>query len=211
MLVNPLTISDIVDKATGGHYEDTHSFHLDFKWFRHNSEILFRSKHIELYQILCRILLKSVFIVVDSEKGEKKAQFQELHEKARNYLNHCTDELSEMKLCGDCYINLEKENAFIMVCSKPHLVLWVKYKKYPHWPAKLKKIVDGRNALEVQFFGDHTTAKVSNDSCFLYSKEDPNIYCNDKHKSSIREAVNVRKHSIHSFSFFFSEQNNILL
>lgn len=149
---------------------------------------------------------KLVCVLSGCEKDAKKL-YSELVGSAKSLLQHCEGEIHEMKLCGDCYMKREQEDFFIKVCSQPHLVLWVKYHTYPYWPAKLLKVHDKRGKpLEVYFFKDHNTALVSHDNCFLYSKEDPNIYCTDQDKANVTSAVEVRninifyfKQSIHSF------------
>lgn len=111
----------------------------------------------------------------------------------------CKKEIDEIKLCGDCYMNREKPAGFTLVCSKPHLLLWVKFKQYPYWPAKLTKARDDSNLVEVYFFGDHTIATVSCSSCYLYSEEDPNQCLLNQNKKEFDKAIDVRMHFVCCF------------
>lgn len=131
---------------------------------------------------------KTFFSYVACKIDEKK-EFTEVLKIANALYEKCKDEISELKICGDCYIKQGKEDEFTSVCSEPHLLLWVKFHTYPYWPAKLKK--DNNGLLEVYFFKDHTKATVTYANCLLYSKEDPNTYCTDTYKADIQNAMHV--------------------
>lgn len=107
-------------------------------------------------------------------------------------LRNCVEEIDSILLCGDCYANMGQNGAFKLVCSKPHLVLWVKYSKFPFWPAKLISIKKGPKPIKVHFFQEHTVADVSYNDCLLYSKEDPNEWCTDRNQLVVQEAIDVR-------------------
>lgn len=106
-------------------------------------------------------------------------------------LNESIAEIEDVRNCADCYFNRDKSNAVVMVCTKPHLVLWVKYGEYPWWPAKLLKVDKGDYPLEVQFFGDFSSACVTYTDCYLYSHEDPNVWCGDTKKQGLYCAIRV--------------------
>lgn len=102
----------------------------------------------------------------------------------------CESDIKEIKLCGDCYLNREKTEGFTRLCTKPHLILWVKFKTFPYWPAKLIKVKNGRYPLEVCFFGDHTTASVPCHNVLLYTETNPNDEIVSNHH--LEAAVYVR-------------------
>ncbi|XP_055326800.1 MYND-type zinc finger-containing chromatin reader Zmynd8-like isoform X2 [Sitodiplosis mosellana] len=168
-LINPITFHEILEKTKNAEYSSANEFLLDFKWLQHNCYIL---------KNYCK----------KDDKDAKKA-YGETLEKAKVLFKHCEDEVRDLRLCGDCYIRGDQEDAFISVCSEPHLVLWAKYATYPYWPAKLFKIHEGRKPLEVYFFKEYNSARVSYEDCFLYSKGDPNIYFTDKDKAGISAAA----------------------
>lgn len=120
-----------------------------------------------------------------SDKNKKKAE---------QLLKACKDEMFELEKCTDCYINQFRFNAFTMVCSKPHLLVWAQYTGHPYWPAKvmMSKKKQGPKSLLVHFFGDHTSASISHKDAFLYSKEDPNIWFTDFRGPEFSTAVRVR-------------------
>ena len=136
-----------------------------------------------------------MFFVPDSKKDEENAKkaWVETLKKVKVLYNHCEAEVKDLSLCGKCYIRIQEEDAFEAVCTPPHLVLWVKYSTYPYWPAKLFRIHASRKRLEVHFFKEYNWANVSYDDCFLYSKEDPNVYLTDQYKASIRAAAEVSR------------------
>jgi hypothetical protein len=54
----------------------------------------------------------------------------------------CMHDLTELKLCVDCYRHSnEKINAkwFCLPCRVPHKLVWAKQKGYPYWPAKVNR------------------------------------------------------------------------
>ncbi|XP_031637462.1 protein kinase C-binding protein 1-like [Contarinia nasturtii] len=165
LLKRALTFEDIVEKANNKTYSNTHEFIFDFKLLLH----------------CCTILKKC------NKADEDKKQLAETREIAKKLHQNCIEEVKEFMLCGDCYIRREDENAFTQICSQPHLILWVKFESYPYWPAKLLKVNKGR--LEVYFFKDHNTACVLPNDCFLFSKEDPNVYCTSRFKADVQVAV----------------------
>lgn len=102
------------------------------------------------------------------------------------------EELYELKQCGDCYMNDVNGHHALRVCSRPHLVVWAKYTKYyPYWPAKLLQVGEGKQPLEVYFFGDNELGNVTYANCYLYSKEDPNEDTADQYKDSLKKAIDV--------------------
>lgn len=148
-------------------------------------------------------------------------------------MNACIAEIEDIRNCCDCYSNLHDSKAVVKACSKPHIVLWVKYGAFPWWPAKLLKIDKGNYPLEgivldhcvllqscffcfephwtkwkifwiyfpVRFFGDFSSGCVTFTDCYLYSNEDPNVWCGDTKKADFYEAIKV-SHFNFSFAFF---------
>lgn len=62
---------------------------------------------------------------------------------------------------------------------------------HPWWPAKLLKVGKDRNPLEVQFFGEFSSAEVTYTNCMLYSLEDPNKWCGDIKKKEFYKSIHV--------------------
>ncbi|XP_031637991.1 uncharacterized protein LOC116350359 isoform X2 [Contarinia nasturtii] len=83
------------------------------------------------------------------------------------------DEITDIKNCSECYENAVKypKRWFTMVCSKLHIVVWAKLPGFTHWPSKVMAINDQQ--ISIDFFGDHTQAKVPAKSCYLYSNKSP--------------------------------------
>lgn len=134
----------------------------------------------------------------DCENGAKSDSI-DVRNMAKKLLDDCMSEINEIKLCGDCYMNQGKSDKFTAVCSEPHLMLWVKFLEYPYWPAKLRRIGEGPKPLEVYFFDEHTTARVSYKDCLLYTKTDPNEYFTDNNRDEVANAIKV------STLYFFSD------
>lgn len=130
--------------------------------------------------------------------GDKDAKNQNAValKQAKDLFQECVDHVFVLTTCRECYLRKELSvDNFTMVCSVPHLVLWVKYATYPYWPAKLFKLHEGfhqKKPLEVYFFKEYTSARVAYGDCYLYSKEDPNYYCTEQNQSAVRDAVEVR-------------------
>lgn len=76
-------------------------------------------------------------------------------------------DLVELQQCIDCYKNSnEKRNElwFCIPCEPAHDLVWAKQKGYPHWPAKLIKVLpNGQH--DVRFFGaKHLRALIDKNS-----------------------------------------------
>ncbi|XP_055326792.1 MYND-type zinc finger-containing chromatin reader Zmynd8-like [Sitodiplosis mosellana] len=168
LLVNAVTFDDIAKKIDRAEYKSTQVFMLDFKWMRHNCEILHKYGDVR-----------------------EKNSFAEVRDNAKMLLTKCVEEIDELKQCGDCYMNDVNGHQALRVCSHPHLVVWAQFSKYPYWPAKLLQIGKGnKQPLEVYFFGDNEIANVAYANCYLYSKEDPNEDLPDQYKDTIKESMN---------------------
>lgn len=87
----------------------------------------------------------------------------------------CETELDSIRNCVDCYMNSSKfiKNGFTKICRQPHLLVWMEYKKYAYWPAKVMSIRDQK--INLHFFGDYSTISTIADKCFLCSEQTPSI------------------------------------
>lgn len=88
------------------------------------------------------------------------------------------EEMFNIRLCHECYSNANQHphNWLTMICSEPHLVVWVKLKPNPYWPAKLMAFDRNTNKIDVRFFGhQHRRAVVTPKDCIMYTEIDPNI------------------------------------
>lgn len=83
-------------------------------------------------------------------------------------LKTCERDASYIKNCAECfqYWISGEEDFFEMACSKPHLLVFAKFKEWPPWPGKVMEIYD--NSANIEFFGEHTEAEIPLESCFLY-------------------------------------------
>lgn len=92
---------------------------------------------------------------------------------AKALVKSVKQESIEIESCSECYFAANtKENWFIDVCSKPHLIVWAKLKGFPFWPAKVMGI-SMNSMVSVRFFGDHDRAQIPIKECYLYSKDSP--------------------------------------
>lgn len=89
---------------------------------------------------------------------------------------HWHKELKDIRKCVDCYeiftTNETDEDYFTRVCTKPHLLAYVKEAKHhgPRmWPVKVLSVADEKKIVTVEFFGDHDLEDFTFDECFLYS------------------------------------------
>lgn len=77
-----------------------------------------------------------------------------------------------------------------MLCKQPHLILWVKQKSYPYWPAKLLSIHDEK--ISVRYFGkEHGRADVRANDCCLFSEENPSKLPSKRGDIKLSEAQDV--------------------
>lgn len=111
---------------------------------------------------------------------------------AKNLLKVCKQEIYEIDTCHECYLNAntEKDNWFVEVCSRPHIILWAKLKGFPYWPAKAMGY-SSEKGVDVRFFGDHDRAYVPVKDCFLYSRSDPNPPTSKHKRNTIADCVKV--------------------
>lgn len=117
--------------------------------------------------------------------------FKDIKKEAKHLLNESVGQIDDIRMCCDCFYNRDQPNAVEMVCAKPHLPLWVRYGYHPWWPAKLLNVGKGKCPLEVQFFGEFSSASVTYTDCLLYSYGDPNIWCFDLKKEKFNQAIDV--------------------
>lgn len=55
------------------------------------------------------------------------------------------------------------------MCSKPHLLVFVKVDGFPIWPAKLFSVDDEKMTGNIECFGDYLEDDVPLERCYLYS------------------------------------------
>lgn len=95
----------------------------------------------------------------------------------------------EIESCSECYLAANtKEDWFIEVCSKPHLIVWAKLKGFPFWPAKVMGITL-QHMVNVRFFGDHDRAQIPVKDCYLYSKESPCPGLKKNNRSNLQNCI----------------------
>lgn len=111
-----------------------------------------------------------------------------LRGRAKKLLERSVGEISWLKSCAECYTRPRSE--FLIPCSKPHLLLWVRYDG-EYWPAKLMHIGPDGTTVDVQFFAEFSSAEMSVDDCFLLSQLDPNSWRRKKKTTLFKKAVSV--------------------
>lgn len=123
------------------------------------------------------------------DRNEKKNLIT-LRDSAREWEKECIEAIEYLRPCGDCYVDIEKFD-ITYVCTKPHLIVWAQCGEFPYWPGKVKSIEKGKLPVRIDFFGDVSTAPVRYSNCYLYSKEDPNVYITDQYKENVKIAMEV--------------------
>ncbi|XP_017783815.1 PREDICTED: protein kinase C-binding protein 1 isoform X2 [Nicrophorus vespilloides] len=155
-IVKAMDLTQLGKNLLNNIYLNTNAFEADTKWILHNS-IIFNS-----YQ-------------------------SKLTTTAKTIVKICKQEMSEIENCANCYRNANtKEDWFVEVCPKPHMLLWAKLKGFPFWPAKAMT-VNTTGMVDVRFFGAHDRAWVSYKECYLYSEKNPNL--NQMKKNDIKECI----------------------
>lgn len=117
-------------------------------------------------------------------------------------------------MCHECYLNANhnRDNWFVKPCSSPHLLVWIKQKNYPYWPAKLMKCNLPLQTVEVQFFGDHKRLEnVSPKNCYMLSKLSPSCHIGPKEKFEASCMVKCAKMLFLSFYVESSLRNEDFL
>lgn len=114
----------------------------------------------------------------------------ELYSWAKHLFKACKDELRYLEMCDECYkISSEGGDWFTTVCSRRHRVVWADYGKYPSWPAKVLR--EEKYLITVQFFGDHTTARVKCKKVTEYSRKNPNKQLDTKQRTELNKCLPV--------------------
>lgn len=92
------------------------------------------------------------------------------------------NELKEIQKCIDCYyswlMSEYNDDYFTMVCTKPHLLVYVQESKKDGsrwWPAKVLSVNDDDNKVNISCFGDHLRADYAFDQCLLYSDTEKDL------------------------------------
>lgn len=98
----------------------------------------------------------------------------------------CKQEMHEIDTCVECYYNanVHRDDWFVRVCKKPHILLWAKLKGFPYWPAKMMGI-NASSMVDVRFFGQHDRAWLPTRDCYLFSRNDPNVTASKSKRISI--------------------------
>lgn len=183
VLVNPISLFAIQSKIKRCEYKSSEEFFADLQWIYHNCLIYYPGELTVYNCIHCdKFLLFFVRFFSDN---------LELYKAVRWLLTFARNELDSSQICADCYVNAIKkpQTFFTDVCANPHLIVWAKMKKFPHWPAKLMSI-NGKTA-NVRFFEEHTNANVSVADCYLYSEKHP-MGCSITNDDRLKIAVEVR-------------------
>lgn len=127
-------------------------------------------------------------------------------ENIETFLENCQRDIKSIKTCVDCfkYWIKDRKNYFTRVCTKPHLLVFVKITGYPLWPAKVMSI-NGKMA-NVEFFDDHTQADIQLSKCFLYSEK---CYTEVRNDKDFKDALKVNLHEFFQWKFQNIETNDL--
>ncbi|XP_055306126.1 zinc finger MYND domain-containing protein 11-like [Sitodiplosis mosellana] len=124
----------------------------------------------------------------------------------------CHRNVNSIKTCAECFEHWlnDPSNYFMMVCSRPHLIVYAKVEGFPYWPSKVMSIKG--NMANVAFFGDHTQADVPVNKCILYAKRNPIQNARPSEFTSALQELNVHIKEIEKrFGSFCPVDSKLLL
>lgn len=137
---------------------------------------------------------------------------------ASKLLSFCGYEIPNIESCSDCYESMHANpNCRSLVCSQPHLLLWIQLKKnlqfwaardgYLYWPAKM--ISSDEIIVKVIFFNDTENTdfiEIPRSWCFIYSKKAPKSILKTqsiKNSKDVDKALEVNKKFYCNFISFY--------
>lgn len=105
----------------------------------------------------------------------------------------CQREVHNIRVCAECYhIWLNSPIYFTKVCSKPHLLVYVKLVDQPYWPAKVMQANANDKFVNVVYFGEHSQENVLATNCILYTDRLPGKMTKNMQVQKAKE-VNIAK------------------
>lgn len=111
----------------------------------------------------------------------------------KSLLEKCKAEISDLKMCGECYRNSNEDHGyFTTVCTARHKLVWAELKGYPYWPAKVMDFKDVAT-YKVQFFGKHDYANVPISNTKLFTPRNPNGQLDEKSRAEIEACMPVSR------------------
>lgn len=116
--------------------------------------------------------------------------------------------LEEIRMCINCYcFKLKNEDYVTLVCSKPHLLVYLPDNFGRRWPAKLFGENDDEKA-NTQCFGDDMISNEYNfEQCLIYADTDEDL----RKKTKQAENSKIKKYKTEFVSAFKVIQIDILL
>lgn len=125
--------------------------------------------------------------------------YTELDNWSKKLLQRCCEDIQCLELCVDCFKHLSTNDVdwFTNICSNRHRVVLVNCRKRFLWPAKA--MFEEKDFITVQFFGDHSTAKVQRKKVVPFSRSV--LHTNFKNEKALNECLPVSKFSFSSFSY----------
>lgn len=124
------------------------------------------------------------------------------------------EEIASVIDCTQCFTNAynHRDDGFVLVCQRPHPVIWAQSSGFSYWPAKAMRA--NKNQLRVRYFGDHTNDVVPFGKCYKYSTEPPTkAFKSDKLRTLALAVMNdihfdstfyLKRHIFHRISKFYS-------
>lgn len=137
-----------------------------------------------------------VIIFINNCRQTCSAEVIRIVDKLMDFIN---DEIHSIITCAECYNNafLHPRTSFVILCQKPHLIIWAKPPGYNYWPAKVMNIEE--RMVHVRFFGDHSVFDVPAENCLLYSSTYP-----DKSKKCSVEGFTKALNVIENATFLYN-------
>ncbi|CAG0891069.1 unnamed protein product [Darwinula stevensoni] len=102
---------------------------------------------------------------------------------AKKIVKLCREEISEIRVCPDCYYHAHIQPETWFTETYPHVLIWARMRSFPFWPGKAMRCTNG--SVDVRFFGAHDRAWVPLKHCFLYSTECPGSTRNRRFRQGI--------------------------
>lgn len=130
----------------------------------------------------------------------------ENHQAILNLKNDWREEIEAIRMCVDCYeiwtTNQTEKNYFTLVCTKPHLLVYVREAKVDGprmWPAKVLSVNEINKTVSIECFGDYLRGDYAFAQCFLYS--DAQEIAREKANKKYAKNVNIGRQEDYKRSF----------
>lgn len=182
-------------KVKNQHYDSTLELIVDMKEIDHKHAIEFGGKIIAMF----RIDITFLFLIIRVSCILYTGSVNSTRDVMKQILEKCKSEITDLKLCGECYRNSNEDHAyFTTVCTARHKLIWAELKGYPYWPAKIMEFKDA-TTYKVQFFGKHDYAYVPISNTKIFTPRNPNAQLDEKARAEIDACMPVSLNTYFSY------------